>query len=139
MIYEIVRIAHLASIVLWIGSAITAPMVLLALKDRQIGDASLPVNAARYAYVRLGGVGIVGTWAFGLTLLSIGNWFDAPWMWAKLAVVMILSGLHGAMSGRMKRLAWDGKDIPTGFFKTLLVLHGVGLIAVLTLVILKPF
>ena len=34
-------------------------------------------------------------WALGLTLATAGHWFADGWLQAKLAFVLILSGLHG--------------------------------------------
>lgn len=139
MIYDVVKIAHLASIVLWIGSAFTVPMVVLALAQREGALQREAIAALRQGYVWVGSIGIVATWVFGLTLLSLGGWFDAPWMWAKLAVVIVLSGLHGALSGRLQRLSNTPAYLPLGPFKGLVALHAIGLLAALTLVILKPF
>lgn len=139
MIYELVKVAHLASMVIWMGSAFTTPMVVLALMQRNDLPEPSAMAALRQTYVWVGGVGIVGTWGFGLTLLSQGQWFNAPWMWAKLAVVIVLSGLHGALSGRLKRLAATNAVTRKTLFKLLIALHAIGLLTALFLVILKPF
>lgn len=139
MTYDLIKVAHLASMVLWIGSAFTVPMVVLGLVHTKNLQQPSALAALRQAYVWIGGVGIVGTWIFGLTLLSLGQWFNAPWMWAKLAVVIVLSGLHGAISGRLKRLAETPAVIQKSFFKVLIALHAVGLLTALFLVILKAF
>ena len=139
MTYDLIKVAHLASMVLWMGSAFTIPMVVLALVQTRNLPQQSALAALRLAYVWVGGVGIVGTWVFGLTLLSLGQWFNAPWLWAILAVVIILSGLHGAISGRLKRLSTTPAVIKKSFFKILLALHAVGLLTALFLVILKPF
>lgn len=40
---------------------------------------------------------MIVVWASGLFIASSGGWLTSGWMQAKLAVVIILSGLHGAM------------------------------------------
>ena len=72
MIYELLKIAHLASMVLWIGSVFTVSMAVLALATRAKALPTEAVSALRQAYVWLGGFGIVATWIFGLSLLSLG-------------------------------------------------------------------
>lgn len=139
MIYELIKVAHLTSMVLWIGSAFTVPMAVLALPQRDNAHKDQTVDTLRQAYVWVGGVGIIGTWVFGLALLSLGQWFNAPWMWAKLAIVIVLSGLHGALSGRLKKLAQHSQDMPTRLLTSLVALHAIGLLTVLSLVIFKPF
>jgi len=34
----------------------------------------------------------------GITLAVMGGWYSAPWLWAKLVLVFMLSGLHGNQS-----------------------------------------
>ncbi|RMB08057.1 CopD family protein [Eilatimonas milleporae] len=139
MIYDFVKIAHIASMVLWMGLAFTVPMVALALARQADGGHQTAIAALRQAHLRLGGPGIVATWVFGLALLSLGGWFNAPWMPTKIIFVVFLSGLHGALSGHLKKIAWAGDGVPARFFKILLLLHAAGLAAVLALVVLKPF
>ena len=44
-------------------------------------------------------------WGLGLTLATSGQWFTAGWLQAKLLFVVVLSGLHGIQSGRLRRIA----------------------------------
>ena len=141
MLYDLLKIGHLASMVLWMGAAVTTLMGALALAPMPTKDPDMAaIGAFRRAYRWLGGPGIVGTWGFGLALLSFGGWLHAPWLWAKIGVALLLSGLHGALSGRLRRLenTGAGQAMPTGFFVTLLVLHAAALLTVLALVTLRP-
>ena len=79
-------------------------------------------------------------WALGLALASSGQWFSAGWLQAKLVFVMLLSGLHGMQSGRL-RLVGDGEqsgDLQITFpWSAALVIAGATAIALLAVV--KPF
>ncbi len=44
-------------------------------------------------------------WGFGIALAISGHWFAEIWLWAKLIFVIVLSGIHGVQSGRLRRLA----------------------------------
>ena len=44
-------------------------------------------------------------WALGLALALRGGWFHGGWLFAKLAFVIALSGLHGVQSAKLRRLA----------------------------------
>ncbi|WP_412770330.1 CopD family protein [Rhizobium mesoamericanum] len=46
-------------------------------------------------------------WLTGLSLSMMGRWFPQGWLLVKLGLVLILSGLHGMMSGRLRRAAGD--------------------------------
>lgn len=139
MTYDLLKIAHLVSMVLWIGSAFTIPVIVLGLFGASSNEKGVAIKAIRLAHSRIAGPAIVGTWVFGIALLSVGGWFDAQWLWAKLAIVLVLSALHGAISGTLRRLSWDGDSGRPKLFWALVVIHAIGLICVVALVVLKPF
>ena len=138
MIYELIKIGHMISIVLWIGCAFTTPLAVILIEKAGPTHSSAVVGVMRAAYLRVTGPAIVATWIFGIALLSLGQWFDAPWMITKLMVVLILSVLHGALSGKLRKLASDSSSVPRGFFIVLLTLHSLGVVVVVCLVVLKP-
>ena len=41
-------------------------------------------------------------------MAATGHWFTAAWLQAKLAFVLVLSGVHGIQSNRLRRLAEGG-------------------------------
>ncbi len=65
--------------------------VLIAIEQRLV---QLVVNPA-----------MVITWGIGLWLAWRGGWFSSPWLHAKLALVLILSGVHGWVVGVVRRSA----------------------------------
>jgi len=44
-------------------------------------------------------------WLLGITLATKGGWFAAPWLQAKIGLVVLLSAIHGIQSGRLRRLS----------------------------------
>ncbi|MGB6231670.1 MAG: hypothetical protein WBF53_16255 [Litorimonas sp.] len=76
--------------------------------------------------------------ALGITLGVLGGWFSSAWLGAKILLVIGLSGLHGALTGRLRRAIWetDGKPAPGGH---LFLPMGLGLVALIVLLVtLKP-
>jgi uncharacterized membrane protein len=78
-------------------------------------------------------------WAAGLTMAIRGGWFASPWLTIKLAIVLFLSALHGALSGALRRLERDPAPHAPSIvrYAAPAVVVGVSLIAVL--VVAKPF
>lgn len=74
-------------------------------------------------------------WRLGLTLALTGHWFAAGWLQVKLVLVIILSGLHGVQSGRLRRVG-GGTRVQPSYVIVLIVGCSVG-IAVLAIV--KPW
>ena len=77
-------------------------------------------------------------WGAGLTLAMQGAWFPAPWLIIKLAIVVLLSALHGILSGSLRRLAHpDAASAPPWLHHAPpLIVSGV--IAIVILVVAKP-
>ena len=46
---------------------------------------------------------LVLVWVLGLTLAHQGGWFAAGWLHAKIALVVLLSALHGVVAARWRR------------------------------------
>jgi uncharacterized membrane protein len=46
---------------------------------------------------------MVVAWGLGIALASLGGWFGAGWLYAKLVLVFALSGLHGVLSACLRR------------------------------------
>jgi len=78
-------------------------------------------------------------WIFGLMLAVQGNWWLAGWLHAKLALVVILSGVHGLYSRWRKEFAADRNTRPARFYRWWNEVPTLLMIAIVFLVVLKPF
>jgi putative membrane protein len=66
-------------------------------------------------------------------------WFKAGWLHAKLAFVILLSGLHGYLSASVRRFAADQNTKSPRFYRILNEVPTALLILIVLLVVLKPF
>lgn len=73
-------------------------------------------------------------WVFGLALALSGHWFGDLWLQAKLAIVVVLSGVHGVLSGQLRRLA-GGAAAPAWRPAPVILL---GILAIAVLATAKP-
>ncbi|HKT13902.1 MAG TPA: CopD family protein [Allosphingosinicella sp.] len=78
-------------------------------------------------------------WLFGLALAFIGDWWSAGWLWAKLLVVLGLSGYHGWMIGYGRRLARGERPVSTRALRMMNEVPGIATAIIVILVIVKPF
>lgn len=81
---------------------------------------------------------MVATWIFGLAMAFIGNLWDQPWLWAKLILVLILSGLHGMLSRWRRDFEHDRNTRPARFYRMVNEVPTVLMIGIVVLVIVKP-
>ena len=81
---------------------------------------------------------LVLVWALGLSLATAGGWFAAPWLQIKVALVIVLSAIHGVQSVRLRRLGTQcrTRQLPTMLPTLVIVLLVTG---ILTLVMVKPW
>jgi protoporphyrinogen IX oxidase len=84
---------------------------------------------------------MIATWVFGLVLAGtpgVVEW-RMGWIWAKLAFVVGLTMFHITLARWREAFAADRNRHPTRLFRTVNELPMVALIAIVILVVVKPF
>jgi putative membrane protein len=79
------------------------------------------------------------TWILGVALMVEGQLFAAGWLHAKLVLVVVMSGMHGAMS-RWARDFRDGRNTRSQkFYRIINEVPTILMIIIVILVVVKPF
>jgi len=84
---------------------------------------------------------MLATWGFGLLLAAtpgVVDWWMG-WIWAKLAVVIGLTVFHMALARWRVAFSADQNRLSTRFFRIINELPTLALIAIVVLVVVKPF
>lgn len=141
MDYLWLKSLHIAAVIVWIAGLLVAALTLAARCDSAIDHRRSMdwLEKVRRWDRRVTSPAMVLVWAFGLVLAMQGGWFPSAWLTAKLALVLVLSALHGSISGRLRRSGCVDVGLPPR-----IVRHApaaaVGLmLAVVILVVVKPF
>ena len=100
MIYPIIKALHLVSVLLFVGGLLAGALQLANASPAAAGTPRNPLQWHR----RVTTAAMFGAWIFGLMLAEVGNWFPAPWLIIKLALVLALSALHGILTGRLRNV-----------------------------------
>ncbi|MEJ6784171.1 protoporphyrinogen oxidase HemJ [Aminobacter sp. Piv2-1] len=79
------------------------------------------------------------TWVFGLWLAWKGFGFSGGWLHAKIAAVLLMSGVHGYLSASVRRFAEDRNEKPSRHWRIVNEVPTVLMIAIVILVVVKPF
>jgi len=82
---------------------------------------------------------MITTWALGLWLAWDGGWLMSGWFHAKLAAVLVLSGVHGMLSSYVRAFAEDRNTKSQRFYRFLNEAPTILMIVIVILVIVKPF
>jgi putative membrane protein len=84
---------------------------------------------------------MIASWVFGLTLsfLPATNAWAQPWFHAKFALVVAMSAVHGLYAHWVKDFARDENKRPARFYRMWNEAPTLLMIAIVILVIVKPF
>jgi protoporphyrinogen IX oxidase len=80
----------------------------------------------------------VVTWAAGLWLAWMFS-FQGGWLHAKIALVLVLSGMHGYLSASQRRFARDENRKSAKFWRSVNEIPAVLMVLIVILVVVKPF
>ena len=137
-----IKALHLAAVMIWIGGMVSQSLAIAAL--RAGGQPRSRPDLGFVAVVRKWD-GMVTTpamllvWILGLTMAQQAGWFSSPWLWVKLPIVALLSGLHGVQSGVLRRIAGDAGQTPPAFLNLSAPFVVAAVIVVAALAVTKPF
>ena len=79
------------------------------------------------------------TWIVGLWLMWDGGWYTAGWFHAKFTLVLIMSGVHGILARRLRDFRDDRNTRSARYYRVLNEIPTVLMVAIVILVIVKPF
>jgi putative membrane protein len=82
---------------------------------------------------------MVLVWLTGLTLAFLGKFFAAGWLDIKILLILAMSGMHGYLAKTTKEFAMDRNRRPATFYRQINEIPTILMIAIVILVIVKPF
>lgn len=85
-------------------------------------------------------IGMIGTWLLGLAMIVwVPAYLGMGWLHAKLTLVVLLSGYSGWLKSHIRRFAQQANTRSGRYFRIINEVPAVFLIAVVILVVVKPF
>jgi uncharacterized integral membrane protein (TIGR00701 family) len=109
MDYLWLKALHIIAVVTWVGGLLVVAVAIGAVSGAR-GENDMASRAAFLARVRqwdrrVTTPAMLAVWILGLALALTGHWFPQAWLVVKSALVLLLSALHGVLSGNLRRLA----------------------------------
>lgn len=139
--YLWVKALHVVAVIAWMAGMLYLPRLFVYHVEAERGSVqseTFKVMERRLLRAIINPAMIV-TWAAGLWLAWYGFAFQAGWLHAKLALVLVLSGVHGYLSGAVRRFAEDRNEKPARHWRIVNEIPTLLMIAIVILVIVKPF
>ena len=141
MLYLWLKALHILSLIAWMAALLYLPRLFVYHAAANAGSETsetLKVMERRLLKAIMTPA-MIATWVFGLWLAYEGQLFGAHWLHAKLALVVLLSGLHGVMAKWTREFAEDRNTRSATFYRVANEVPTVLMIVIVLLVVLKPF
>jgi protoporphyrinogen IX oxidase len=141
VLYDWLKAFHVIAVIAWMAGMLYLPRLFVYHAEAPKGSIqseTFKIMERRLLKAIINPAMIV-TWVLGLVIAWHGNWWTAGWLHGKLALVLILSGLHGIYVRRLKEFAADQNTRPARYFRILNEVPTVLMMGIVILVIVKPF
>jgi protoporphyrinogen IX oxidase len=139
--YNIVKALHIVSIVAWMAGLLYLPRLFVYHSQISANSDARAIfeTMERRLLKAIMLPAMLASWVFGVWLaVGSGAWMQG-WLHAKLALVLVLSGLHGFFAKEARRLAQGGAARPPRFYRVINEAPTLILVVIVFLVVLKPF
>jgi uncharacterized membrane protein len=135
MHYTLTRALHFFGIILWFGGTIATALVASYVAD---AGANASVGARRFVRT-IANPAMVAAWLGGLGMLAplwSTHFSHAIWMHIKLTLVLVASGLTGAVGATLRRA--EGGEVPKAKLRGMAIALLVLMMTIIGLVEFKP-
>ncbi|BCM82996.1 membrane protein [Methylobacterium indicum] len=139
--YLWIKAAHIVSLIAWMAAMLYLPRLFVyhaALPAGSPTAETFKVMERRLAKAIML-PGMIATWIFGIALAVMSGAYTQGWLHAKLALVLIMSGIHGWLSRMVKDFAADRNARSPKFYRVLNEVPTLLMILIVILVVVKPF
>lgn len=140
-LYLWLKAAHVIFVIFWIAGMFMLPRFFvyhMAAAPGSPEDAAWIERERRLIRIIINPA-MIAVWLLGLTLAFSGNWWSMGWLHVKLAIVLALSGYHGWLSGLRRKFARGERLLSERTLRIANEVPGLATIAIVILVIVKPF
>lgn len=136
-----IKAFHIISVIAWMAALLYLPRLMVYHADAALGSEASDTfkTMERRLLKAIAGPAMGATWIFGIWLAVSGGWLTSGWLYAKLALVVGLSAFHGAAAGWVRAFAEDRNERPARFYRIVNEVPTVLMIAIVMLVVVKPF
>jgi putative membrane protein len=141
MLYPALKSLHIISMVAWMAGMFYLPRLFVYHVEAPAGSPqseTFKVMERRLLNAIINPA-MAATWIFGLWLAWEIGAYREGWLHAKFAVVLVLSGLHGILARRRREFAEDRNTRSGRYYRIINEVPTLCLVAIVVLVVFKPF
>ena len=141
MLYLWIKALHIVSVVCWFAGLFYLPRLFVyhAQSEDTVSRERFAVMG-RKLYRGIMDPAMIATFVFGIWLIALSpGWMSQGWMHAKLTLVILLTGYHHVCGAQMKRFARGENKRSHVYYRWFNEIPVLILLAVVILVVVKPF
>ena len=140
-IYQFLKAGHVIFMVFWLAGLFMLPRQCIYMLDHAPGSAGEAKWADRMSKLRkiILTPSLIIVWVLGLSMAYAGGHFAFGWLYAKLTLLLILTGYHGWLVAQTKKMARGERPLTEARLRMIGELPGLLLVLIVALVYLKPF
>jgi putative membrane protein len=139
--YNWIKAIHVIAVISWMAGMLYLPRLFVYHADAEKGSAqseTFKVMERRLLRAIINPAMIV-SWVMGLWLAWKGFGFHGGWLHAKIAAVVLMSGVHGYLSAAVRKFSEDRNEKPAKHWRIVNEVPTLLMIVIVVLVIVKPF
>lgn len=139
--YDWIKAFHVIAVISWMAGMLYLPRLFIYHCDAEKGSVqseTFKVMERRLLQVIINPAMVI-SWVLGLWLAWAAGFYVAGWFHAKLLAVLALSATHGYFSASVRAFAEDRNEKPARHWRLVNEIPTVLMIAIVVLVIVKPF
>ena len=140
-LYLWIKALHVIAVISWMAGMLYLPRLFIyhcAAEPGSVQSETFKVMERRLLRFIINPAMVI-TWAAGLWLAWSGFAFSGGWLHAKIAAVLVLSGVHGYFAGAVRRFAEDRNLKTARHWRLMNEVPTLLMIVIVVLVIVKPF
>ncbi len=143
MLYDWLRAIHIILVIAWMAGLLMLPRFMAYQLEASPGGELYAKMETAISSLRkiIMTPSLIGTWVLGLALIAV-QWpaiMSQPWMWLKLASVLVLTGFHGWFVAEAKRIARGEGRVSAKLLRKLNEVPFVLAIIAVIAVVVQPF
>ena len=139
--YPWIKAVHVIAVIAWMAGTLYLPRLFVYHAGVAPGsEASAMLKVMEYRLLRLIiNPAMIASFVLGIALLVIVDAWDQAWVWAKIVLVLAMGGVHGLLARWRRNFAADRNTRPARFYRVWNEVPTLLLIAIVVIVVVKPF
>ena len=136
-----IKAAHVIAVIAWVAALLYLPRLMVYHAATAPGSEMSETFKVmeRRLLNAIARPAMIAAWGFGIWMAILLHAWEFTWFWAKLVCVILLSLYHELAAGWVRAFAEDRNVRPVRFYRIVNEVPTVLMVAIVILVIVRPF